>query len=243
MALRRGKKAAAGPGHRSGARKDTKVSRRERLKQIKLAFSMTRKADARMLPLVLGTFVLTLATFVLVGVSLGHPVYAGIFGLSFAFLVSLLVFGRRVQRTAFTQVEGQLGAAAAVLSNMRGNWRVTPAVGFTKEQDLVHQVIGRPGIILVGEGAPNRVRGLIVAQKRALARVVGETPVYDVVVGDGDGQIPLKGLEKHFLRLPRNIKPAQVNALETRLKAIRSSSAMPIPKGPMPTRVPRGKVR
>ena len=126
---------------------------------------------------------------------------------------------------------------------MRGNWRVTPAVGFTKEQDLLHQVIGRPGIVLVGEGSPNRVRGLIVSQKRALARVVGETPVYDIVVGDGEGQIPLKGLEKHFLRLPRNIKPAQVNALETRLKAIRGSSALPIPKGPMPTRIPRGKVR
>ena len=219
------------------------MSRREKLRQIKLAFSMTRKADAKMLPLVLGTFVLTLATIVLLGVLLGHPVYGSILGFMFAVLITMVVFGRRVQKTAFMQVEGQLGAAAAVLSNMRGNWRVTPAVGFTKEQDLLHQVIGRPGIILVGEGAPNRVRGLIVAHKRALARVVGETPVYDVVVGDGEGQIPLKGLEKHFLRLPRNIKPAQVNALATRLKAMRGTSALPIPKGPMPTRVPRGKVR
>ena len=241
MALGRGtKKKPAAPGKKPAA---SGPSRGERLGQLKLAFSVTRKGDPKMLPLVLGTLVITLAVFVLLGVLLGHVVYGSIIGVMFAFLAGTLVFGRRVQRTAFTQVEGQLGAGAAVLSNMRGNWRVTPAVAFTKEQDLLHQVIGRPGIILVGEGSPNRVRGLIVAQKRQLARVVGETPVYDVVVGDAEGQIPLKGLEKHFLRLPRNIKPAQVNVLETRLKAIRGSSAMPIPKGPMPTRVPRGKVR
>ena len=240
MALGRSKKPA--PAKKAVPAK-TGPSRRERMNQLKMAFSMTRKADAKMLPLVGGTLVITLAVFVLLGILLNHLVYGIVLGLVFAFFTTTLVFGRRVQKTAFTQVEGQLGAAAAVLQNMRGNWRVTPAIGFTKEQDLLHQVIGRPGIVLVGEGSPNRVRGLIVAQKRALARVVGETPVYDIVVGDGEGQIPLKGLEKHFLRLPRNIKPAQVNTLETRLKAIRGSSALPIPKGPMPTRVPRGKNR
>ena len=95
----------------------------------------------------------------------------------------------------------------------------------------------------MAEGSPSRVRSLIGAEKRALARVVGETPVYDVVVGDGEGQIALKNLEKHFLRLPRNIKPAQVNVLDARLKSLRGNSTMPIPKGPMPTRVPRGKAR
>jgi hypothetical protein len=233
---RTSKKAAALP-------KKVGPSRREKLGQIKVAFSMTRKADPKMLPLVLGAFVITLAVFVLVGVLISHPIYLGIVGLMFALLAAAAIFGRRVQRTAFGQVEGQLGAAAAVLSNMRGNWRVTPAVAFTKEQDLLHRVVGRPGIVLVAEGASNRSRNLIGAEKRALARVVGDTPVYDVTVGDGEGQIALKDLEKHFMRLPRNIKPAQVNALDARLKALRTNSAMPIPKGPMPTRVPRGRAR
>jgi hypothetical protein len=218
-------------------------SRRERMGQLKLAFTMTRKADSKMLPLVLGTLVITAAVFVLLGILIGHLLWGILFALVFSFFTTTIVFGRRVQKTAFTQVEGQIGAAAAVLNNMRGNWRVTPAVGFTKEQDLLHQVIGRPGIILVGEGNPNRVRNLIGTRKRELARLVGETPVYDVVVGDNEGQIPLKGLEKHFMRLPRNIKPAQVNTLDARLKAIRGTSALPIPKGPIPTRMPRGKVR
>jgi hypothetical protein len=38
-----------------------------------------------------------------------------------------------------------------VLQTVRGNWRVTPMVGFTREQDLVHRVLGLPGVILVGE--------------------------------------------------------------------------------------------
>ncbi|MCW2601505.1 MAG: hypothetical protein JWM02_3334 [Frankiales bacterium] len=241
MALRRGKKrndAASGkPAKKAGP------SRGEKLGQIKMAFSMTRKADSKMLPLVLGAFVVILAVFVALGITLGHPIYLSVLGLLFGLVVAAAVFGRRVQKTAFGQVEGQLGAAAAVLSNMRGNWRVTPAVGFTKEQDLLHRVVGRPGIVLVAEGSPSRVRNLIGSEKRALARVVGETPVYDVVVGDDEGQIALKDLEKHFLRLPRNIKPAQVNVLDARLKALRTNSAMPVPKGPMPTRVPRGRAR
>jgi hypothetical protein len=219
-------------------------SRREKWGQIRLAFSMTRKADNRLVPLMLGGFVLTLAVFVLLGSLLGHPVLGALMGLPFAVLVAMAIFGRRVQKTAYAQVEGQRGAAAAVLQNMRGNWRVTPAVQFSKEQDLVHRVVGRPGVILVGEGSPNRLRNLVGNERRSLARVVGETPIYDVQVGDADGQIALKDLERHLAKLPRNIKPAVVNALDTRLKAIRSAAGqMPIPKGPIPTRVPRGKQR
>jgi hypothetical protein len=222
----------------------TGPSRRERLAQIKLAFSMTRKSDSKMLPLVLGAFVITLAVFVVIGAWAGHPVYLSVIGVLFALVVAVAVFGRRVQRAAYSQVEGQMGAAAAVLQNMRGNWRVTPAVQFNKDQDMVHRVVGRPGVVLVAEGNHNRTRGLVVNEKRALSRLVGETPIYDVYVGDGEGQVSLRELEKHFTRLPRNIKPALVNQLDGRLKAIRASGgSLPIPKGPMPTRVPRGKVR
>jgi hypothetical protein len=218
-------------------------TRREKWGQVKLAFTMTRKADSKMLPLVLGAFVLTVAVMVGLGVALNHPVYLGVLGLLLGLVVAAAIFGRRVQKTAYSQVEGQIGAAAAVLQNMRGNWRVTPAVQFSKEQDLVHRVIGRPGIVLVGEGSPGRLRNLIGNERRMLAKIVGETPIYDVVVGEGDGQVGLRELEKHFLKLPRNIKPALVNSLDGRLKAMRVSTGMPIPKGPMPTRMPRGKMR
>lgn len=213
-------------------------SRREKLQQLKVAFTMTRKGDPKMLPLVVGTFVLVLAVFVLLGLLVSHPVTLGVFGVFLAGLAALVVFGRRVQKAAYSQVDGQLGVAAAIVERMRGNWRVTPAVGFTKEQDLLHRVIGTPGIVLISEGAPNRTRGLVVAEKKRLSRVVGETPIYDVAIGDAQGQVALKDLERHILKLPKNIKPAQVNALDARLKAL-TGPALPIPKGPMPSRMQR----
>jgi hypothetical protein len=243
---RKPKTAAARPGQaagKPGAAKTgaAKPSRRERAKQIRAAFTMTRKADARLIPLLLAAFLGPFVLLLAVGLVLGHPIYLGFLGLLVGFVGVVAVFGRRMQRMQYSQVEGQVGAAAAVLQTIRGNWRVTPAVGFTREQDLLHLVVGLPGVVLVGEGNPGRVRTLVVNEKKKLARIVGDTPVYDVMVGDGEGQLTLRALERHLMKLPRNIKPARVNELDRKLKAM--GSKLPIPKGPMPTRVPRGKVR
>ena len=61
-----------------------------------------------------------------------------------------------------------------------------PAVAVTKNQDLVHRVVGRPGVILVGEGNNQRVRHLLGVEKKKHARVVGEVPIFDIVVGPTD---------------------------------------------------------
>jgi len=150
----------------------------------------------------------------------------------------MTIAGRRASSMAFSRIEGQPGAAFAVLGSMRGDWRVTQAVEFTRSFDLVHRVIGRPGVILVAEGKGAKPRELIGTHARKVRRVVGDKPIYDVVVGDGEGQVPLRGLQAHMLKLPRNLTPKEVNELESRLKAMGGAS-MPIPKGPMP----RGKLR
>ncbi len=214
-------------------------TRKERFAQLRAAFTATRKADARMLPLVLVALLVPFALLLVVGLLVGHPVLLGFLGLMLGLVAATAVFGRRVQGNAYSQVEGQLGAAAGVLNGMRGDWRVTPMVGFNREQDMVHRVVGRPGVVLVGEGSPSRARSLLVNEKKKLARFVGETPVYDVLVGDGQGQVPLRALEKHFAKLPRNVKPREVNILDRKLKAMAPS--LPIPKGPVPRggRMPR----
>lgn len=237
--LKRDSKAAPAKGKAAPTKaKKAKPPRGARLKQIRTAFALTRKQDPKVLPLVIGAFLVPVVLLVVIGLVFGGVLYLAFIGVLLGLVAAAFVFGRRVQATAYSQVEGQIGAAAAVLSNMRGDWRVTPAVGFTREQDLLHRVVGRPGVILVAEGSPNRVRGLIAKEKKNVSRIIGDTPVYDVVVGDGEGQIGLRQLERHFLRLPRNIKPKTVNELERKFKALPQTS-MPIPKGPMPTRVPR----
>jgi hypothetical protein len=236
MALRK-RSSSASPGKKPAPKK-VKRPRGARLKQIKLAFSATRAQDPKLLPLVLAAFFAPLVLFVVLGLVVGGLPYFMFLGFLLSLISAAFIFGRRVQRTAYAQVEGQIGAAAAVLSNMRGDWRVTPAVGFTREQDLLHRVIGRPGLILVAEGAPNRTRNLIATEKRKVTRIIGDTPVYEVLVGDGEGQVPLRQLERHFLKLPRNIKPKVVNELDRKFKAL-PATQVPIPKGPIPTRVPR----
>ena len=236
--LKRSSKAAPGKGKAAAKGKKPKAPRGAKLKQIRMAFTATRAQDPKVLPLVLAAFFGPILLFVAIGLVLGGLAYLTFLGLLVGLVAAAFVFGKRVQNTAYSQVEGQIGAAAAVLTNMRGDWRVTPAVGFTREQDLVHRVIGRPGVILVAEGASNRARNLIATEKRKTTRIIGETPVYDVIVGDGEGQVPLRQLERHFLKLPRNIKPKTVNELDRKFKAM-GAQALPIPKGPMPTRVPR----
>jgi hypothetical protein len=215
-----------------------KPSRRDRLRQIRETLSATAKNDAKFIPIVVVTFVAALAIMVGVGFLLGHPVIIGILGVSIAALAAMTVAGRRASTMAFSRIEGQPGAAFAVIGSMRGDWRVTQAVEFTRNYDLVHRVIGRPGVVLVAEGSAARTRELIGTQARKVRRVVGDKPIYDVVVGDGEGQVPLRKLGAHLMKLPRNLKPKEVNELESRLKAIGGPN-MPIPKGPMP----RGKIR
>lgn len=232
---RRAAKAARGP--RAGI-----VTRaRTQIGQLTQAWSLTRKHDPRMPLYVLGTFVVVLAVLVVVGAFVG-PLWLWVpFGILLAVMTATIVFGRRASAAAYGQVEGQVGAAAGVLQSMRGNWRVTPGVAFTAQQDLVHRVIGRPGIILVAEGRSSRLGGLLGQEKKRCSRVAGEVPIYDVLIGDDEGQVTLRKLSRHLQKLPRNIKPAQVNELDRRFTAMKQ--AIPVPKGPMPTRVPRGRAR
>ena len=154
-------------------------------------------------------------------------------GIALGVLAAVSIFGRRVQRTVYSKAEGQPGAAGWALENMKGSWRVTPGVAGTTHLDAVHRVIGRPGVILVAEGAPHRVKGLLAQEKKRHARVVGKTPIYDIVVGNDEGQVPLGKLQRHLMKLPRNISTGEMDSLETRLAALGSRAAA-LPKGPLP---------
>jgi hypothetical protein len=77
------------------------------------------------------------------------------------------------------------------------------------------------------------VRNLLAQEKRKVARVVGDTPIYDIVVGDDEGQVPLRKLSSHVTKLPRNLSAAEVNSLGRRMAAL-GGPRMPVPGGPLP---------
>ncbi|MFF5639039.1 DUF4191 domain-containing protein [Streptomyces sp. NPDC012825] len=214
-----------------------------RLKQIALTYKMTRKADPKVGLVVAGVGIGVLGVLLAIGFLIGHPVYLGILGFVLALLAAAIVFGRRAERAAFGQMEGQPGAAAAVLQNVGRGWTTTPAVAMNRNQDVVHRAVGRAGIVLVAEGNPNRVKTLLAAEKRRMNRVVVDVPVHDIIVGDGEGRVPLKKVRTTMLKLPRVLTGPQVTAANDRLRAMGDlMSNMPLPKGPMPKgmRMPRG---
>ncbi len=209
------------------------VDKQGKFSQVATLFKQTARDDKWFLPIVLGTFLVSLGVLMGLAFLLDHPILLGIPAVLFSLLATLAIAGRRASAAAFGGIEGQAGAAAAVLMSMRGHWHVTPVVSMTRNQDCVHRVVGRPGVILVAEGSPSRAKELLGAEARKLRRVIGETPLYDVLVGDGDGKVALRKLQMHLMKLPRNIKPKEVNDLEARLKAM-GGSGVPIPKGPIP---------
>ncbi|MET8079389.1 DUF4191 domain-containing protein [Streptomyces sp. NPDC005303] len=214
-----------------------------RLKQIALTYKMTRKADKKIGLVLAGVFLLILGVFLAIGFLIGHPVYLGILGFLLAFLGTAVIFGRRAERAAFGQMEGQPGAAAAVLDNIGRGWTTTPAVAMNRSQDVVHRAVGKAGIVLVAEGNPNRVKGLLAAEKKKMNRIVADVPVHDILVGTGEGQVPLKKVRTAMLKLPRVLTGPQVTATNDRLRAMGDlMKNMPLPKGPMPKgmKLPKG---
>src|SRR3954467_11673017 len=214
-----------------------KVSRLKKITgqagMIKQAYSLTRKNDPKLPWVMLIWFVAVAGVIELAGILLSSPFVFLPLAVIAGGLAALIVFGRRAQGSAYRQVEGQPGAAAWVLEGMRGDWRVTSGVAGTAQLDAVHRVLGRPGIILVAEGAPSRTRGLLAQEKKKVARVVGDTPIYDITIGDAEGQVPLRKLSNHVMKLPRNLSAAEVNALGRRMSAM-GGGRMPVPGGPLP---------
>ncbi|GAA0735307.1 DUF4191 domain-containing protein [Dactylosporangium roseum] len=214
------------------AQEPEKVGFFTRLKQIGMVFSFTAKRDKLFVPLVVAVVLVPLVT---VGLLFGFGVISWIWlplGVLLALLGTVIVLNLRSQKAMMKEAEGQPGAAASIIENMRGDWRVTPAVASTTQFDMVHLVIGRPGVILLGEGNPGRVRGLINQERRRLVKVIGNADLRDYVIGNDEGQLPLAKVRSTLIRLPRTITGKDVNSLDKRLKALSARPQMP--RGAMP---------
>lgn len=215
-----------------------KMSRR---KQFVQTYRMTKKGDPKIGLILLGCFLVGAALgfgifWILPGSGVLNWIMSVVGAVLIGTLAALIVFGRRAQRSAYAQMEGQKGAAAAALQMLRRGWKTEPVIAFNKQQDVVHRVVGPPGIVLVGEGNPTRVRALMASERRKHERVVAETPIHEVICGNGEGEVPLTKLVRHITKLGRKVKASELTDVLSRLKALDAHrSSIPLPKGPMPT--------
>ena len=129
---------------------------RGRIKQIRMVAGIVRKANPKALPIVIGTGIGIIAIVVVIAVLIGlyFLIPLGVLG---GIAAAMILFGRFAQSAQYAAIAGQPGAAAAILQSMRGNWTVTPAIAANRNMDVVHRAVGKPGVILVGEGSPNRL--------------------------------------------------------------------------------------
>ncbi|MFZ8925590.1 MAG: DUF4191 domain-containing protein [Candidatus Nanopelagicales bacterium] len=156
-------------------------------------------------------------------------------GIPVGLLAMTYWFSRRAMNAAYSQIEGQSGAAVAVIQQMRGNWTISPAVAVTRNSDIVSRVVGRPGVILVGEGPRQRVTHLLANERKKTARWLPEVPIYEIQVGTEPDQISVAKVQRELTKLPRALRPAEVNDVRRRLDALSAKDApVPIPKGPLP---------
>jgi hypothetical protein len=232
MALfnRKKKEAAAGKGSAKAGKGE--APKESQLKVIKDAFRVTRKEKPLFVLWFILIFVVVEAIGVLFGQAAHHPVYFGIIFTPLSFLTSFFYFTRQANSAAYASIEGEIGAAASVLMSIRKGWTTTAAVNVSKNQDMVHRSVGLAGIVLVGEGG-NGVRSLLADEKKKTERFVPGVPVTEIIVGDGEGQVKLRKLQKKMKKLPKKLSKNQMREVRNRLKAIGGMS-MPIPKGPMP---------
>jgi len=229
---------AAVKAAKAEAKATRKAASKERRSQLWQAFQIQRKEDKRLLPYMVGAFVLIVAAAVTAGVLSGSTfTMVTLIPLSIVLgaLIAFIIFGRRAQKSVYRKAEGQTGAAAWALDNLRGKWRVTPGIAATGHFDAVHRVIGRPGVIFVGEGSATRVKPLLAQEKKRTARLVGDVPIYVIVIGNGEDEVPLAKLERHLNKLPANITVKQMDSLESRLAALGTKiGPAAMPKGPLP---------
>lgn len=210
------------------------------LRQIISTFNLTRQADPSFLRVFAAATGGTILVLVLLMLLAGGPLWIWIpLLILLPILAGLIVLGRRAQAASLAQIEGQPGAAAAVLQNMRGAWEVTPAVAFNRREDLVHLAIGRPGVVLVAEGSSSaRVKALLTKEQRRFERAAGEVPVSAIVVGHGEDEVELGALAIHLAKMPKALAAKEVGPLNRKLSAL-GASRPPMPKGPVGGRPPK----
>ncbi len=222
--------------------------KQSRIAQMRQVYRMTKQTDRYIGLIMLGVLLgVSLAVFLVL--SLVPPdwfwmdlVTSVLFGL----MAALIIFSRRATKAQMSQIKGQPGAALAALSVLRRGWRTDQMIAFNRNQDVVHRLVGRPGIILIGEGNPNRVKQLLATERTRHQRVASEVPVHMVIVGEGEGQVRLEKLVRHVSKMDKSLKPSELTEALSRLKAIDATrSQMPVPKGPVPTSMKglRGNLR
>jgi len=206
-------------------------------KQIWQTYKVTAENDPQLNLWLLGAFLGVVVVAVVVGIFLQPWWMWLVLGVTGGLTAALWVMLDRAKKATFVRYAGQPGSAEVALSMLdKKKWFYTPVITATRQLDVVHRAVGPGGIILIGEGAPTRVRTLLASEAKKHEQVAYGVAVTSLMMGDGEGQVPLAKLTKHLQKLPKKLEPSQVTDVKARLRALDAARPkVPIPRGPLPS--------
>ena len=219
-----------------------------RLKQMYRVFQMTRRYDPNSVWWMAGGFAIPLILAVVLGIIFtGGSVFPLVLwiitGLMAGILAFLIILGRRAEKAAYSQIEGQPGAVGAVLkSSLRRGWTASelPVAVSPKTQDAVYRAVGRGGVVLIAEGPKSRTTKMLDEERRKVARILPNVSVHYLHVGPDQGSVPLHRIPKTLGGYKKTLNKAEIYAVSNRMSSLTKGS-LPIPKGvdPFKARAPR----
>lgn len=211
-----------------------------RFKQIWAFYKQTSKIDRTIPWWTLGVFVAILAIGIGIGFAIGHPIYLAFLSLPLALLGALIIMMRRGEKAAYGQIAEQQGASIVALRGLRRNWHFeeTPVAVDPRSKDVVFRVIGPAGIVLIGDGNPNRLKTMLAQEERKTRRVASSVPIHVLQAGPRDGQVPVDKLVRHIMRLKNPgglLQKNEIAEVQRRMRALGGMN-VPMPKGVDPAK-------
>ena len=223
-----------------------KKPRGQRLAQLKQVYGLAQRGDPRIgLWMALAVAGILLLGFG-IGLAVGHPYYATFVALPLATLAAIFLMSKRAEKAAYGALDGQPGAGGAALQGLRKGWSYQQepvAVDGGRTANLhnaamVYRAVGRPGIVLIGEGPPGRAEKLLQGEQRKVARLVPNVPIttYRVGTGSGDNVVNTRELVARMGKMKNVLTKQEVGAVDKRLRAL-ARVKPPIPQGMDPQRM------
>lgn len=215
-----------------------------RLKQMWQVFRMTTRYDPKAVWYIVGGFVVPLILGIVLAIlfsdgNVATMVLWIIAGAMLGFLLALIVLGRRAERAAYSQIEGQPGAVGAVLrSSLKRGWRGSemPVSVNPKTQDAVYRAVGRGGVVLISEGPRSRTARMIDEERRRVTKVLPNVPLTTLNVGPDADSLALHKVPRRLAKIKPMLTKTEVIAVSNRLESL-TSNKMPIPKGVDPRKM------
>lgn len=200
-------------------------------------YKVTADVDPQLNAYLAGAFVGVAIVLSLVGIWVSPWWMWLILGITGGLTAALYVLVGRAKKATFVRYAGQPGAAEVALSMLDSKkWSYTPVITANRQLDVVHRAVGRPGIVLIGEGQSARMATMLNGEVKKHEQIAYGIPVITIMMGDAEGQVPLAKLADHIKKLPKKISPAQIDDVKSRLRALDAvRPKAPIPRGPIPT--------